>query len=87
MGETMRTFFILVSFMLINPVWADCKVSDITIKSMKTKFVDECTRSPCIYMKGVAALTNNCVEAGGKGTEKPLTYPVCLALAWSKQAC
>jgi hypothetical protein len=61
----MRIFFILVFFVLINPAWAGCKVSDIAIKSMKAKFVDECTRSPCIYMKGVAVLTNKCAEAIG----------------------
>lgn len=65
MGETMRIILLLISFTLINPVWAGCKVSDITIKSMKAKFVDECKLSPCIYMKGVAVLTNNCAEPVG----------------------
>ncbi len=37
-----------------------CSLSDISIKSMKVRFVDECRASPCIYLKGVAVLTNAC---------------------------
>lgn len=44
---------------------AECQLSDITIKSMKPKFVDKCRASPCIYMTGAAVLTNNCAEPIG----------------------
>lgn len=42
-----------------------CSVSDITIKSMRAGFVDECRRSSCPALRGVAVLTNRCKEAIG----------------------
>lgn len=44
---------------------AGCTTSDISIKSMKARFVDECRASSCPYMKGVAVLTNGCQEPIG----------------------
>lgn len=61
----MRIILVVVLLVLTNPVWAACNLTDIRIKSMKAKFVDKCTRSPCIYMKGVAVLTNHCAEPVG----------------------
>ena len=42
-----------------------CSLSDIEIKSIRARFVDECSRSPCIYLKGVAVLTNKCADPIG----------------------
>lgn len=42
-----------------------CSVSDITIKSMRAGFVDECRSSSCPALRGVAVLTNGCKEAIG----------------------
>ena len=56
-------FIIIITF--TQALWAECKLADINIKSIKVKVVDTCTVSPCIYMKGVAVLTNNCKEAVG----------------------
>jgi hypothetical protein len=61
----MRAILIIAVLMFTNSLWAECNVSDIAIKSMKAGFVDECTRTPCIYMKGVAVLTSNCAESVG----------------------
>lgn len=61
----MRIMFVAILLACANPAWAACRLSDITIKSMKAGFVDECRRSPCIYMKGVAVLTNRCSEPVG----------------------
>jgi len=44
---------------------AVCSVSDITIKSLKARFVNPCTTRSCYTMKGVAVLTNNCKEPVG----------------------
>ena len=49
----------------VPPVAAGCAPSDISIKSMKAKFVDECRTTSCPYMKGVAVLTNGCSEPIG----------------------
>jgi hypothetical protein len=54
--------------MLLCSPWAAhaaCKVSDIQIMSMRARFADECRRSPCPVMKGVAVLRNNCTQATG----------------------
>jgi hypothetical protein len=61
----MRITFVAILLACAYPAWAACTLSDITIKSMKARFVDECRRSPCIYMKGVAVLTNRCSEPAG----------------------
>lgn len=37
-----------------------CDVSRIEIKSVSARFVDECRTRSCIYLKGVAVLTNRC---------------------------
>lgn len=42
-----------------------CSVSDIEIKSIRARFVDECSTAPCIYLKGVAVLTNKCADPIG----------------------
>ena len=47
------------------PALAECSVADITMKSTKAKFVDECRRSPCVTLKGVGVLTNKCSEPIG----------------------
>lgn len=44
---------------------ASCSISDIDIKSMKARFVNDCGHSQCIYMKGIAVLTNRCKEPVG----------------------
>jgi hypothetical protein len=44
---------------------AGCSLDDISIKSVKAKFVDECRASSCYYMKGVGVLTNGCSEPIG----------------------
>jgi len=44
---------------------AACKVSDVAIKSVRARFVNQCRGSPCYYLKGVAVLTNRCAEAVG----------------------
>lgn len=61
----MRTAVLIVLSSLAFPAVAGCNLTDISIKSFKAKFVDECRRSPCIYMKGVAVLTNRCAEPVG----------------------
>jgi len=61
----MRIVFFAILWSSIYPAWAACTLSDITIKSMRVKFVDKCRSSPCIYMKGVAVLTNRCEEPVG----------------------
>lgn len=42
-----------------------CSVDAINIKSVKFGFVDECRRSACPVMRGVAIITNGCAEAVG----------------------
>jgi hypothetical protein len=61
----MRIAIFVILWSSIYPAWAACALSDITIKSMKVKFVDACRRTPCISMKGVAVLTNRCAEPVG----------------------
>lgn len=59
-------FVVAVFTLALAPVAnATCSISDIEIKSMKARFVDECQHSPCVYMKGVAVLTNRCKEPVG----------------------
>ena len=64
-GPIMRIILLAILWSSAYPAWAACSLADITIKSMKVRFVDACTRSPCIYMKGVAVLTNHCSEPVG----------------------
>ena len=47
------------------PAHAACSVADISIKSVRARFVDKCSTSPCIYLQGVAVLTNRCAEPVG----------------------
>jgi hypothetical protein len=61
----MRVIIFVVLLASVHPAWAACSLSDISIKSMKAKFVDECRSSSCFYMKGVAVLTNRCSEPVG----------------------
>lgn len=61
----MRITIFVVLISLAFPAVAGCNVADIGIKSFKAKFVNECRRSPCFYMKGVAVLTNRCAEPVG----------------------
>jgi hypothetical protein len=42
-----------------------CQRSDITIKRLDARIVDECKRTPCPQLRGVAVLTNGCSEAIG----------------------
>lgn len=42
-----------------------CTTDEITIKSMRAKWVDSCRTRNCIYLKGVAVLSNNCPSATG----------------------
>ncbi len=44
---------------------ASCSLDDIRVKSFRAKFVNECERSECVVMKGVAVLTNRCHESVG----------------------
>lgn len=39
---------------------SSCKTTDISIKTTRIKWVDECKRSPCTVLRGTAVLTNNC---------------------------
>ena len=59
------TALLFFSLLLVSPAHAECAVSDIKVKSIKAKFVDECRRSPCVIMKGVGVLTNQCSEPIG----------------------
>lgn len=61
----MRIPFFVFLISLACPAWAVCTLSDISIKSVKAKFVDECKTRQCISMKGVAVLTNRCSEPIG----------------------
>ncbi|QLG94784.1 hypothetical protein HZF02_23830 [Pseudomonas yamanorum] len=44
---------------------AACSLSDIKLTSMKTKFVNKCSDSECIYLQGAAMLENKCAEPVG----------------------
>lgn len=55
----------VLSLLFAHTANATCSISDIEIKSMRVRFVDECQRSPCFYMKGVAVLTNRCAVPVG----------------------
>ena len=44
------------------PVVQGCPRSAIRIKSMQARVVDECKRTPCPAMRGVAVLTNTCAD-------------------------
>lgn len=59
-GKIMRIFLLVSLFSFISPVWAGCALSDISINSVKLKFVDACRSSPCIQSRGVAVLNNRC---------------------------
>jgi hypothetical protein len=61
----MRIFFVCFSLLLSHAAWTECALSEISIKSVKVKFVDECRRSPCPHIKGVAVLINQCSESVG----------------------
>ena len=61
----MRIPFFVFLISLAYPAWAACTLSDISIKSVKAKFIDECKTRKCISMKGVAVLTNRCSEPIG----------------------
>lgn len=61
----MRVLLIVVLCSMSHSTWAGCSLSDINIKSMKARFVDECRTRSCPHMKGVAVLTNRCAEAVG----------------------
>lgn len=61
----MRTFIAMVALAISPSAWAACSPSEITIKSLKARFVNECRGSPCLSLKGVAVLTNGCAEAVG----------------------
>ena len=61
----MRITVVVCILAFVHAANAACSISDIAIKSMKARFVDECQRSPCVYMKGVAVLTNRCKEPVG----------------------
>lgn len=56
----MRTIVAVCLLTFVHAANAACSISDIDIKSLKAQFVNECQLSPCIYMKGVAVLTNRC---------------------------
>lgn len=45
--------------------YAQCKVSDIEIKTFRAGFVNNCTRTPCYSLKGVAVITNKCDKPTG----------------------
>lgn len=64
-GINMRLVVTLLLVTLPASAWAACALSDITIDSIKARFVDECGRSSCIYMKGIAVLANRCAEPVG----------------------
>ena len=56
----------LIAALLVPlPAFGACSASDIAVKSMKARFVNECSRSKCIVMRGVAVLTNRCTEPFG----------------------
>lgn len=50
---------------LASPAHSACKVADISIKSIKAKFVNVCKHKSCMFMKGVAVMNNGCSEAIG----------------------
>lgn len=55
-----------LAFLAATPLaHADCSVSDITITSVKAKFVNTCGSTDCTHMTGVATLVNGCAEATG----------------------
>lgn len=56
----MRIFLLVSLFLFVSPVWARCALFDISITSVKLKFVDACSDSPCIQSRGVAVLNNRC---------------------------
>jgi hypothetical protein len=59
------TVLALVAILMSLPGRAACALSDITVKSMQAKFVNECEQSPCVHLKGAAVLTNDCAEPVG----------------------
>lgn len=61
----MRALLALLALLNVGAANAACSIADIEIKSVEARFVDECRHSPCIYMKGVAVLTNRCSEPVG----------------------
>ncbi|MQB14603.1 hypothetical protein DXU77_05695 [Pseudomonas lactis] len=44
---------------------AACSLSDITLTSVKTKFVSRCSAEDCIVLQGAAMIENKCSEAVG----------------------
>jgi hypothetical protein len=64
-GINMRLIITLLLAILPASAWAACALSDITIESIKARFVDECGRSSCTAMKGIAVLANRCAEPVG----------------------
>jgi len=64
-GINMRLIIALLLVALPASARAACALSDITIESIKARFVDECGRSSCTSMKGIAVLVNRCAEPVG----------------------
>jgi hypothetical protein len=48
-----------------NKAKEGCSLSDISIKSVKARFENQCQASQCIIMKGIAVLTNRCADPIG----------------------
>lgn len=64
----MRTICVSIATLLLaagNAAAQGCSVADIEIKSVRAKWANECRTSPCMYMRGIAVLKNNCREAVG----------------------
>lgn len=66
--ETVTRYLIVVAALtwsVATTASAACQVSDITIKSIKTRIEDPCSRSACPHLAGVGVLVNRCGEAVG----------------------
>lgn len=61
----MRAILLFIFIFAPSSVWAGCSTSDIAIKSIRAKWIDQCKRTPCIFMKGAAVLTNKCTSPVG----------------------
>ena len=61
----MKILALLPLILSANLAYAECLVSNIKIKSIKTEFISKCKTRDCFHLNGVAVLDNQCKESIG----------------------
>ena len=61
----MKYLVVIILCCAAQTAFSACKSSDIEITSVRTRFVDDCRRTPCYVLRGAATLNNKCAEAVG----------------------